>query len=860
MKLHRLVLDNYRGITHREVVLPESGVIVVSGANEIGKSSMIEAIDLLFEAKDRSAKKEVKQVKPTHADVGAEVTAEISSGPYRFVYRKRFHKKCETELTLLAPRREQLTGDEAHERVDEILAETVDTELWRAQRVMQAASTAPLDLSGCDALSRALDVAGQSAALSGGEPLLLDRIDAEYSRYFTPTGRPTGEWAAATARRGDAESELGRCAAQVAEVDDCVRKHGELSKRLADLAAHRVAAQQRLTAARAAAAIAAELTAELKEAEVVATAAHATAEASAAAFSERQRLVNDIDEFGRTATDLDGQAAQAAEDESIASDVHEVAKAAAEHSGEILRQAQAHADAARATFDGSRLAKIDAAQADLDRVEPRINAIAVTDAVVRDIEIAAAAVETASSRAALASAHIELTATTDIDVRVRGSRLRLSAGETFTTSATESTDVEVPGVLRARVVPGEPACDTQAMFEAAQSHLTALLSAADVADIAEARARAQRRRELAAERDRLTATLAGLCDDEPVDHLRSRLAALQERGTHSGGSGTDTASARAALDAAAEAHRAAIAACQRDRDVAAAAAAALAEKQTLAAVLREKLAAIRSRLDAAAERLAQQRATVSDQDLQVRAQSDAAAAERATTRVADVRSRLAEITPERVAAELTDAERHTDQLARDHDAVTGELRDLTTQLRVYGTEGRKGRLDEAEAEREHADSEWRRVGCRARAVQLLRAVVLRHRDDTRLRYVEPFRAEIQRLGRIVFGDSFEVEIDSSLRICSRTLGGCTVPYESLSGGAKEQLGVVARLAGAALVAKEDSVPVIIDDALGFTDSHRLAKMGAVFNAVGSDAQVLVLTCSPRRYDSVDGAHHIELTA
>src|ERR1700704_1933415 len=58
MKLHRLVLENYRGIEHREIVLPDSGVIVVSGANEIGKSSMIEAIDLLLESKDRSTKKE----------------------------------------------------------------------------------------------------------------------------------------------------------------------------------------------------------------------------------------------------------------------------------------------------------------------------------------------------------------------------------------------------------------------------------------------------------------------------------------------------------------------------------------------------------------------------------------------------------------------------------------------------------------------------------------------------------------------------------------------------------------------------------------------------------------------------------
>ena len=46
MELHRLVLANYRGIAHREIVFPDSGVVIVGGANEIGKSSMIEALDL----------------------------------------------------------------------------------------------------------------------------------------------------------------------------------------------------------------------------------------------------------------------------------------------------------------------------------------------------------------------------------------------------------------------------------------------------------------------------------------------------------------------------------------------------------------------------------------------------------------------------------------------------------------------------------------------------------------------------------------------------------------------------------------------------------------------------------------------
>ena len=196
---------------------------------------------------------------------------------------------------------------------------------------------------------------------------------------------------------------------------------------------------------------------------------------------------------------------------------------------------------------------------------------------------------------------------------------------------------------------------------------------------------------------------------------------------------------------------------------------------------------------------------------------------------------------------------------RSHDEVVEALREVKTQLKVYGTEGRKGQLDAAETEREHAEAEYLRVQRRARAAELLRSVITRHRDATRLRYVDPFRSEVERLGRLVFGSSFEVDIDSDLKICSRTLSGRTVPYDSLSGGAKEQLGIVARLAGAALVAKEDTVPVVIDDALGFTDADRLVKMGAVFNAVGGDGQVIVLTCSPQRYAGVDGAHHIALT-
>ena len=75
----------------------------------------------------------------------------------------------------------------------------------------------------------------------------------------------------------------------------------------------------------------------------------------------------------------------------------------------------------------------------------------------------------------------------------------------------------------------------------------------------------------------------------------------------------------------------------------------------------------------------------------------------------------------------------------------------------------------------------------------------------------------------------------------------------------EQLGILARLAVAALVDTQDAVPVMIDDALGFSDPERLARMGAVFDTVGADGQVIVLTCAADRYSGVSTAHTVELS-
>lgn len=873
MKLHRLILTNYRGISHREIEFPDHGVVVVCGANEIGKSSMIEALDLLLESRDRSTKKEVKQVKPTHSDVGSEVSAEISCGPYRFVYRKRFHKKCETELTVITPCREQLTGDEAHERVRAMLAETVDSDLWHAQRVLQSASTAAVDLSGCDALSRALDVAaGDSGGLCGTEPLLIERIDAEYARYFTPTGRPTGQWAAAIARLADAEAAVAECAAAVAEVDDRVSRHAVLTEQVADFSQRRIAAGPRVAAAQEAADRIAELTAQQREAQLVAAAAAATSAAAAGAHAGRLQLLAEIDTRTGAVGETEAQAHQAAAAASAARAEAEACDAALQQATQAVADLQCRVAAARRAVDrladreeadrlSTRLAKIDAIERDRERIRTELSMIAVTEESLRRIEDACAAVDRIGDQLASTSAAIEFTAAADIDLVVGGERISLSAGQRWSITAVGSTVVEVSDVLTARVDPGTTTLDIHAKHAAAQQEMAAALTAVDVADLAAARLADQRRRELQSTRDQLSATLAGLCGDEQIDEMRSRLAQLRAEHPAEPEPGvTDIGTARAELDTAQQSHAAASTDCEAHRQAATTAATALAELSTRATVLQNTLEAQRAESQAAAVRLATERASVSDEELAASADTASRDEQAADQRVGELAAALAAASPDAVAAELAEATKEAESLREHYEAAARALREITIELSVFGSEGRQGKLDAAETEREHAATEHSQIGARARAAQLLRSVMTRHRDTTRRRYVEPYRAELQRLGRPVFGPSFEVDIDSDLCIRSRTLNGITVPYESLSGGAKEQLGILARLAGAALVAKEDAVPVVVDDALGFTDPDRLAKMGQLFDSVGTHGQVIVLTCSPDRYDGVRGAHRIDLSA
>ena len=193
MKLHRIRLRNFRGVFESEVNFAESGVTIVEGPNEIGKSSITEALQMAIEVPDSSKKAQVISVKPVDADVGPEVEIEMSTGGYTLVYQKRWLRSPTTTLTVTSPRSENHTGREAHNRLEEILAETMDDNLWRALRIEQGIQL-NLPAFSMPAMRRALDHAAGGETASDDDDTLWERVKEEYEKYWTSkTGRPKGE-------------------------------------------------------------------------------------------------------------------------------------------------------------------------------------------------------------------------------------------------------------------------------------------------------------------------------------------------------------------------------------------------------------------------------------------------------------------------------------------------------------------------------------------------------------------------------------------------------------------------------------------------------------------------------------------
>jgi len=194
-------------------------------------------------------------------------------------------------------------------------------------------------------------------------------------------------------------------------------------------------------------------------------------------------------------------------------------------------------------------------------------------------------------------------------------------------------------------------------------------------------------------------------------------------------------------------------------------------------------------------------------------------------------------------------------------AIQTSLTESATRVEIAANKGIYDLLGAAERDVDSKTGELVSFERRASAAKLLLEALSLRRAEAQRVYLGPLRDQIEQLGRLLHGPTFKVALAQDLSIVSRELNGIPIPFDLLSTGASEQLGIIVRLAAAMLVGKNgQGVPVIIDDALGFSDPERLKAMGAVLDQAGKECQILILTCYPERYGAVGSAEVVRFGA
>lgn len=877
MRIHRIRLRNYRGVAESEVAFAERGVTIVQGDNEVGKTSLAQAIDLIFDYRDDTTHRSVKAVQPVGRDAGPEVEIEISTGPYRFVYAKRWHRQRQTTLHVLEPRREQLSGREAHDRVNAMLDETLDRPLWQALRLEQGVG---LSQAGFDVVSlgKALDAA------AGGDPAearaddLWDRICGERDRYWTATGQPTRERTKRAAELEAARRKVEDIEGRLRQMDGDAEEVEHLSSEAATLEGTRAGQERSEAELTQRYGAVAELRARLRQLVAERDAAQAEQQGVQLRCDRRAELIEAV----------------SAAKEALEARRREVNQAAPVRAAALGRQAAAHgalvvARAARQASEARHLLaardrdhrrqeielaqlterhdRVVAAQAHLVAAERELESNKVDDDLVMRIELAHLEVAKARAAAESSAAVVTAAASQPVALDIDGRRTILASGQGLEQSVHGTFEVSVPGLVRIQVRPGGEARALAERLREAEEELAALCASGGVANLEEARRRATAIHEALRTREAATTTIRQDLRDLTLDALAQKIQRLTARVADYRQQRPCVPPLPPDFDSAQE--RASLTERQLAESLAAVRIAESEAEAALAAVQEAAVedAGLAARLDQAGVALSQAERTLSaarqesdDPDLRGSAELAGAKLRTAEAAVVAARDELARHDPDSLDELLANARAAKERSALAIQANRERRRELGVRLELLGEEGIAEELDEAKSRCEHLEREWQSTEDRAEAARLLHQCFGDRRAEAHQRYVAPFRTKIEQLGRLVFGGSLEVELGDDLRIARRTLDGTTVNFDQLSTGAQEQLGILSRLACAALVAGEGGAPVIFDDALGWTDPRRLNRMGAAIAVAARDCQVIVLTCTPGRYAGVGKADVIALSA
>lgn len=862
MNLTRIRIEQWRQFRTPLVITDlQPGINLFCGPNEAGKSTLVEAIQAAFFERHKSGT--MAHFQPW-GDSAAEPAVALTFDwqGENWLLEKRFLGRARCDLTVGNTR---YSGDEAEEQLIRLLGYSLAGRgtskaehhgipglLWVRQGTLQDVRE-PVQYA-ADHLQNAL---GQDlgAVTSSSGDWVLDQVSKQRGQLLTRTGRPTGE-------HKKIEQELAGRSAELQVLDEAVATYEEKVDTLARLQADR----ERIDAARpweAQRDQARKAEAQLQEVRRLVQ-EQAQAERNLQHCQDRQKLLRDTlqryqDEAGllverektRTETEviLNGLLAGRHDVEKRQNEARKAFEAA-EQSFQQARQ-QARRQRLQGEHEQLRLAleKQQATQATLQGLQQELGMLNTQRQQQRVDPVALEKLQRTQKELDALVLRKEVTAT----------RLRwqLQDGQTITVAEEpasgtgerlllQAAEIVIAGVGTLHLTPGGKDTGEMAREETRlASDRASLLDELGVPDLAAAEDRVQAGERMDQEIDRIRTRMADLAPDgvdvfsQIVESDQVRLASLAEQ----------IASCPAVTEALPAEDDA-----ERARDEAA------GIFDTADKALQQyhgQLRLAQQAFDTAEQEWQRLKKAVEDPERQ-QARQDASrdltvqtAAEQ--TLSTDITQRQAQIDGARPQLLEDDIERFGKSAEALEEAArqrSSQIDRLQTELETLGAQGladQRGELQQTvdALQRRHAQ-----LSARARALDLLFTLLQEQRQALTRRLQAPLQKHLDHYLRLLFPGA-QIEVDENLVPTLLQRAGQSGPFDDLSYGAREQLGLISRLAYADLL-QEAGRPtlIILDDALVHADVERLAQMKRVLYDAARRHQVLLFTCHPANWNDL----------
>ena len=869
MRLLSLAVKAWKGLERVEIAELAPDLNLIVGPNEAGKTRLVTALRYALFERYKGESEDKKALRSFGSSDAPAVEVRFEARGTVWTVKKQFLRQAYAKLegggrTWSDEDAEAMLRDllgtkiiQGRREVDQFLG------LWPLLWVKQGeAWLAPQAHMNDDARARLRDVLATQVNEVASGPLgerLVARAEAERDRYFTAAaGKETGELALARARHAVAEAALADAVGKRGEAHAAADELATLGRELAQIDAKIGPQKTRLAEATAIVARARDLTARSQAQGAEAARKRAEAELAERAVQTRAHVAESLEAVDRRVAEARAalQAAQAtraeiaAREEQSARDLERAElglESARAHHLRASRRALLHEAARREREVTEQLARAKAHEARVLELRAKLAELRIDEPQIQRLRRASEAVAKTSAALATASASVRFRAARDLVVD--GQPVGEGSERAWTCDAPLRITIEGVGVVEIR--PGGADLDVRRAKEQDARHaLAAELGRLGASGASEAEDRFARRTGLAAQLEQAEPLLEEAAPNGVAaleEEARARAierTALTEPEVDAPTIGDADASLASATEVATRTRG------ERDalrRELTRGAESIERSERTLAELGRER-AILSARLaelpptDALAAAVESSRRSWVD----ARALSDALAAELAKAREGGAELALEQETRILERLETDRATKHARALA------------LEATVRVHFGEDLHERVQRAESDLAERADVLRAVESRAAAARALVTALHAARRDVQQRLVAPVVERARPYFEMLLPGR-RLRMDEDWGVVGLGSGDVEEGFDVLSGGAREQVSILTRIALAEVLGENEPLPLVLDDCLVNTDRARLAEMLRILYRASRKQQILVFSCHDVDFERLGETRRFELS-